>query len=69
MPPTADLVGLQSTVSGFGSSVTDPTTVLRHITFPVMSESWCLTRHGWSDANTLCTDTLGDESPCLEDSG
>lgn len=34
-----------------------------------MAESWCLTRHGWADANTLCTDTLGDQSPCLEDSG
>ncbi|KAG5669662.1 hypothetical protein PVAND_017545 [Polypedilum vanderplanki] len=68
---TTNLDYLQSTVTGFGPSRTSPETVLRYVTMPIMPNTWCQRQHGATrvTGGMMCTDTLNDESPCLEDSG
>lgn len=69
-PGDTNLDHLRATLTGFGLSIDNPFFVLRYMNFPVMPESWCLTRHNFADPSTLCTDTIdAGHLPCLENHG
>ncbi|KAG5669663.1 hypothetical protein PVAND_017546 [Polypedilum vanderplanki] len=69
-----NLVGMNSTVSGFGATFNapnnSPSDVMRFVSVPIMSNMQCRQSFGQFilDSN-ICVDTTGGRSPCSGDSG